>query len=166
MKKNYKINSILELGSNTGNNLIALNQLYRKAKLDAVEINSSACKKLKKRLKKINVSNMSIEKFKTNNKYDLVFTKGVLIHINPKHLIKVYKKIYNFSSKYILISEYFNPYPIKVVYRGYREKLFKRDFAGEFLNLFPTTKLIDYGFIYERDQHPEDNINWFLIKKK
>ena len=42
LKKKYKIKSILELGSNTGNNLIALNQLYRRAKLDAVEINSFA----------------------------------------------------------------------------------------------------------------------------
>ena len=166
LKKNYKINSILELGSNTGNNLIALNNLYRKARLDAVEINSYACGKMKKRLKKINVTNTSIEKFDTKSKYDLVFTKGVLIHINPKNLKKIYKKIYKFSSKYILISEYYNPYPTKVLYRGHKEKLFKRDFAGDFLNLFPMAKLIDYGFIYERDKYPEDNINWFLIKKR
>ena len=61
---------------------------------------------------------MSIEKFETKSKYDLVFTKGVLIHINPKNLKKIYKKIYKFSSKYILISEYYNPYPTKVLYRG------------------------------------------------
>ena len=166
LKKNYKINSILELGSNTGNNLIALNNLYRKARLDAVEINSYACGKMKKRLKKINVINTSIEKFDTKSKYDLVFTKGVLIHINPKNLKEIYKKIYKFSSKYILISEYYNPYPTKVLYRGHKDKLFKRDFAGDFLNLFQMAKLIDYGFIYERDKYPEDNINWFLIKKR
>ena len=71
---------------------------------------------MKKRLKKINVTNTSIEKFDTKIKYDLVFTKGVLIHINPKNLKKIYKKIYKFSSKYILISEYYNPYPTKKFY--------------------------------------------------
>lgn len=165
-KKKYKFNSILELGSNTGNNLIALSKIYKKSKLEAVEINPFACKKIKQRNNKIIVNNISIKKFKTNKRYDLVLSKGVLIHINPSDLSKTYQKIYNFSKKYILISEYFNPHPIEVTYRGNKKKLFKRDFAGEFLDLFPNTILIDYGFIYNRDKYPEDNINWFLIKKR
>ncbi len=164
--KNFKIKSILELGSNTGNNLIALNKLYKNANLNAVEINNHACKIMKKRLKKIKVYNASIKTFNLKQKFDLVLVKGVLIHLNPKELKNTYKKIFQFSKKYILIAEYFSPNPTTLLYRRHRNKLFKRDFAGEFLDKFPKTKLLNYGFVYNRDKHPQDNINWFLIKKR
>jgi spore coat polysaccharide biosynthesis protein SpsF len=51
------------------------------------------------------------------------------------------------------------------MYRGFKNKLFKRDFAGEFLNNYKKTKLIDYGFVYHKDKYPQDDLNWFLIKK-
>jgi len=38
------------------------------------------------------------------------------------------------ADKYVLINEYFNPTPTEIVYRGHSAKLFKRDFAGEFLD--------------------------------
>jgi spore coat polysaccharide biosynthesis protein SpsF len=78
----------------------------------------------------------------------------------------VYEKLYNSSKKFILIAEYYNPSPVSINYRGYDNKLFKRDFAGEFLKKFPETKLIDYGFCYKGDiAFPQDDITWFLIKK-
>ncbi len=78
---------------------------------------------------------------------------------------KIYEKIYNSSNKYILIAEYYNPKPVKINYRGFKNKLFKRDFAGEFLKKFKNTKLIDYGFVYNKDLYPQDDITWFLISK-
>jgi spore coat polysaccharide biosynthesis protein SpsF len=56
-----------------------------------------------------------------------------------------------------------------VTYRGNKNKLFKRDFAGEMLDKFKDLKLIDYGFAYYRDQNYDnqyDDINWFLLEKK
>jgi len=53
-----------------------------------------------------------------------------------------------------------------VNYRGHSDKLFKRDFAGEFMDKFNDVVLLDYGFIYRNDQYfPQDDINWFLMKK-
>ena len=78
---------------------------------------------------------------------------------------KTYKKINQLSKKYILIAEYFSPNPVKINYRGYKNKLFKRDFAKEYLKINKKSKLLDYGFVYEKDKFPQDNINWFLIKK-
>ena len=46
------------------------------------------------------------------------------------------------------------------------QKLFKRDFAGEFIKKFKKIKLIDYGFIYHRDKLPQDDVTWFLLQKK
>ena len=91
--------------------------------------------------------------------------KGVLIHINPKQLNKVYEKVYSLSNKYILFAEYFSPNPEKIKYRNHKNKLFKRDFALEIMHKYKNLKLIDYGFVYHKDKYPVDNLNWFLLKK-
>ena len=146
-------------------NLRALNISLPKANLHGVEINAKAAKILEE-TKIATVTNCSIKEFEIEKSFDLSFTKGVLIHINPNDLILTYNKIFESSNKYILIAEYFNDVPSEINYRGFKEKLFKRDFAGEFLDLFPSTKLIDYGFVYKRDpMYPLDNISWFLIEK-
>ena len=78
----------------------------------------------------------------------------------------IYRKIYKSAKKYILIAEYYNPSPSVIEYRGFKNKLFKRDFAGELMDLYPDLQILDYGFVYHRDQfYPQDDINWFLLKK-
>ena len=53
-----------------------------------------------------------------------------------------------------------------IEYRGHKDRLFKRDFAGEFLKKYSDTKLIDYGFLYHLDSNfPQDDETWFLIEK-
>jgi spore coat polysaccharide biosynthesis protein SpsF len=65
-----------------------------------------------------------------------------------------------------LICEYYNPSPVTINYRGHKDRLFKRDFAGEFMDVYKDVELIDYGFSYRRDQKfPQDDITWFLLKK-
>ena len=81
-------------------------------------------------------------------------------------LDNVYQIIYKHTKKYICIVEYYNPTPVEVVYRGHKDKLFKRDFAGEMLNKYKNLKLVDYGFVYKRDNNfPYDDVNWFLLEK-
>ena len=78
----------------------------------------------------------------------------------------MYNLLYNTSKRYICLSEYYNPSPVEVVYRGHSEKLFKRDFAGEMLDRFKDLKLVSYGFVYHRDnQFPQDDGTWFLLEK-
>ena len=163
--KTENVKSIMEFGANIGLNLLAIKALLPNATFSAVEINKTAFSELSKK-KWLKSYNKSILTFTTNEKYDLVFTKGVLIHINPNYLEEVYKKLYNYSIKYILIAEYYNPVPIEVNYRGHSEKLFKRDFAGELLKKYTDLKLVDYGFSYHLDPNfPQDDLNWFLLKK-
>jgi spore coat polysaccharide biosynthesis protein SpsF len=160
------IQTVLELGSNIGLNLIAIKQLLPQALLSAVEINEKASIELKKQIDQIDLHLTSILKFVPMKKWDFVFTKGVLIHINPNMLQDVYKLMYDCSSRYILVSEYYSPKPVEVVYRGHSGKLFKRDFAGEILDLFPDLSLIEYGFVYHRDPiFPQDDMTWFLLEK-
>ena len=93
--------------------------------------------------------------------------KTVLIHINPDYLDRVYELLYTTAKKYIVLAEYYNPSPVSVVYRGNEDRLFKRDFAGEMLDKYGDLELVDYGFAYHRDnQFPQDDITWFLLRKK
>ena len=90
-----------------------------------------------------------------------------MIHINPNELNDVYSKLYESSKRYICIVEYYNPTPVTVNYRGNEKLLFKRDFAGEFMDKYSDCKLIDYGFCYHRDNNfMQDDITWFLLEKR
>lgn len=165
LKKTNNVSSVLELGCNVGMNLKAIHQLCPDSSLTGIEINKKACEELEF-WGKANVINESILDCNIKEKYDFVFTKTVLIHVNPKYLNDVYSILYKSTNKYILIAEYFNPNPVEIVYRGHEEKLFKRDFCGDMLDIYNDLKLLDYGFIYSRDNNfPQDNINWFLLEK-
>ena len=166
LDRTQKIQTVLELGANIGMNLLALRSLLPDAKLSAVEINESAAVELNANLKDVTLYLTSILEFQPIETWDLVFTKGVLIHINPEKLPIVYERLYQSSSRYVLIAEYYNPTPSEINYRGHTGKLFKRDFAGEMLDQYPDLKLVDYGFVYHRDPNfPQDDTTWFLMEK-
>ena len=159
------INSVVEFGSNIGLNLRALDKLLPGVELTAVEINNKAVENIKK-WGKASVIHESILNIKLKDKYDFSFIKGVLIHIDPEKLKVVYENLYNSSNRYIAIVEYYNPTPVEVQYRGHNDRLFKRDFAGDMMEMYPDLKLIDYGFVYHRDSNfPQDDVTWFIMKK-
>ena len=161
------IGSVLELGANIGLNLMALRRLLPDARLAAVEINEKAALELESNLPEVDLHLTSAFAFEPNEVWDLVFTKGVLIHIRPDRLPDMYGLMYRSSARYILVCEYYNPSPTEVVYRGHRGKLFKRDFAGEIMDAFSDLALVDYGFVYHRDPNfPQDDMNWFLMDKR
>jgi spore coat polysaccharide biosynthesis protein SpsF len=159
------IKTVLELGANVGMNIKALKLLLPFSKFSGVEINEAAYRSLIS-IDGVQGYHQSIFNFEPQHLYDFVFIKGVLIHINPEMLHIAYEKLYNSSNHYICIAEYYNPTPVALNYRGHPDKLFKRDFAGEFMDLFPDAELVKYGFAYHRDPlYPQDDINWFLFKK-
>jgi len=161
------IKSVIELGANIGLNLRAIRNLLPDVERSAVEINGKAVEELKK-LDGVVVYHKSILEFAPDYQRDFVFTKGVLIHINPDMLYKVYDLLYELSRKYICIAEYYNPTPVSLDYRGHRDRLFKRDFAGEILQRFSDLSLISYGFTYHGDErkYDGDDLNWFLLEKR
>lgn len=166
LKQTRDVKSIIEFGSNIGINLKALNYLIPDADLSAIEINAKAVEELRKWQKVKKIYEMSILDFTPDFQRDFVFIKGVLIHINPEMLHKIYELLYQTSKKYICIAEYYNPTPVSILYRGNENKLFKRDFAGEILDEYKDLELVDYGFQYRRDPNfPQDDITWFLLGK-
>ncbi|MBD2691072.1 pseudaminic acid biosynthesis-associated methylase [Anabaena catenula] len=165
LQKTYGVKTICELGANRGHNLQAIASLSPNFELTGVELNHSALIELEK-IADIKSIQSSIQEFSVNIKFDLVFTCGVLIHINPDELRLVYQKMYESSSRYILINEYYNPVPVEINYRGHQGKLFKRDFAGELLEQYSNCiKVIDYGFLWNKLDPAWDNTTWVLMEK-
>ena len=165
LQETTEISSITEFGCNIGMNFLALKKLLPYCSLKGVEINESAIKKIGLEQPDVQAQRGSILD-KQELKSDLTFTKGVLIHIHPDNLDKVYENLYSNSNRYILIAEYYNPQPVSVNYRGHENKLFKRDFAGEILDKYNNLEIVNYGFSYHRDSNfPQDDISWFLLKK-
>ncbi len=159
------VKSAIEFGANIGLNLKAIKQLRDDIELSAIEINEKAVSELSK-LNNIKTYSQSILEYSPDYPRDLVFTKGLLIHINPDFLPRVYDLLYKTSNRYICIIEYYNQTPVEVIYRGHTGKLFKRDFAGEILDMHEDLILANYGFVYHRDNNfPQDDLNWFLLEK-
>lgn len=160
------LNTILELGAGQGANLRALHRLIPEAELTALELNRQAADVLIPTAGCRRVIHASVLEWEPDRTWDLVMTKGLLIHIPPDKLPFVYDTLWRAASRWILICEYYNPVPVNVPYRGCNNLLWKRDFAGEMLDHYSELRLVDYGFVYRRDEHPQDDVTWFLLEKR
>jgi spore coat polysaccharide biosynthesis protein SpsF len=161
------LKTCIEFGANIGMNLKALKMMYPTQEQHGIEINGDAVRELSKSISPDHVYHSSILDYNPQRTWDLVLIKGVLIHINPDELPKVYEKLVTSCGKYLLLAEYYNPSPVAIPYRGYTDRLFKRDFSGEIMDKYPQMELIDYGFAYHRDPNfPQDDITWFLMHKQ
>jgi len=166
LQRTGPISSVTEFGANIGMNLRAIKLLQPQAKMRAVEINAEAASQLSEVIGKENTVVGSMFDCQLDATADLSFSKGVLIHIQPNMLRAAYQRLFEASHRYVLICEYYNPTPVSVPYRGHVDRLFKRDFAGEMLDLYPQLSLVDYGFAYRRDPvFPQDDVSWFLMKR-
>lgn len=165
-KHTRDVNSVIEFGANIGMNIHAIRNLLPYSHLNAIEINAKAVEELSK-IKDLSVYHQSILDFVPEKKVDFVFSKGVLIHLEPTMLPQVYKTMYETSSRYICMIEYYNPTPMEIPYRDHSEKMYKRDFAGEIMDIYTDLKLVDYGFVYKRDPvFMQGDTTWFLMEKR
>jgi spore coat polysaccharide biosynthesis protein SpsF len=158
------IHSVCEIGANAGHNARALQSLDPSLRITGIELNSSAFARLAA-IPGITAVQSSIQNYQPAQQFDLVLTCGVLIHVNPADLPQVYRKMAAMSARYVLINEYFNPAPVEIEYRGHAGKLFKRDFAGEFLDHTEGFEPVGWGFLWKRMQPAWDNSNWTLLRR-
>lgn len=161
--KGLKIDKVLEVGCNVGTQLQLLQKQGFK-NLYGVEIFDKAVERAKLISKGINIiQGSALDLPFKDNYFDLVFTSGVLIHVNPKDLDKVMGEIFRVSKKYIWGYEYFSEKPTEIVYRGNKSRMWKMDFAGKYLKLFPNLKLIKEKRCKYLVSDNNDSI--FLLKK-
>jgi pseudaminic acid biosynthesis-associated methylase len=160
------VSNVLELGCNRGNNLEAIHSINKHILLNGIDINKSAIEILNNKNICQYTEVGSIYNISRENKYDLVFIKGVLIHIPSDRLSDVFEIMYECSTKYILICEYYSRNRQEINYRNYTNKLWKDDFCGKIMAIYNNLELVDYGFVYHKDpKFPLDDISWFLLKK-
>jgi len=160
------IGSALECGSNIGRNIAFTDTVIPEASKSIIEINDEAFKHVIDNYKIEYKFNGPIVEAPFTNQFDLVYIMGVLIHIHPDDLLANMTKMFQLSSKYILIGEYFNRTPTMIRYQGEDNKLFKMDFGKLFLENFDV-KVVDYGFLWgvEYDVAGFDDITWWLFEK-
>lgn len=148
-------------------NLKAIKLQFPSINLIGIEINKLASEQLAQVAEAENVFNGSIYDYEHKRKFDVALIKGAPIHINPDMLPEVYERLYQSSSKFILICEYYNPVPMMIDSRGHNDRMYKRDFAGEMLDKYSDSKLFDYSICYARDKaYLNDYNTWFLLEKK
>jgi len=168
LKRTGPIQSCFEIGCNRGLNLDAIKTLLPACKTSGLEINAYAAKECASKGHQVfegSILNASRES-QSARIADLSFASGVLIHIEPGGLNEAYDLLLSTSKNFILISEYFNPQPVAIPYRGHENRLFKRDFAGELWARHPGLRLVDYGFVWSKDPvAPKDDTTWFLFQK-
>lgn len=160
------ITSLLECGCNIGRNIDSLDRLLPSASKSIIEISKPAFDFVSSRHALAQKFNGSILESPLEGSFDLVYTMGVLIHINPDELLANLQKAYNYSNKYLLFGEYFNRTPIMLDYQGQKNRLFKRDFGKLVMENF-SVKLLDYGFLWGHiyDAAGFDDVTWWLFEK-
>lgn len=159
-----KINSILEVGCNIGNQL-ALLQKQGFKKLYGIDIFPEAVEQAKYHTKNINIieANALNLPFKDRH-FDLVFTSGVLIHTHPKDLKTIMTEIYRTSNKYIWGYEYYAPKHVSIDYRGNKSCLWKGDFCQMYMDHFPNLKVVNRKKLKYLSNENHDEL--FLLKKQ
>lgn len=160
------VKDVCEVGANIGINLQAISSLKPNTNLYAIEPNEKARDVL--RAKGVVAFPLTAEcHWGEIGNFDLVFTRGVLIHIRPDALPEVYENLYRHSKRYIVITEYFDPNRTMINYRGEDDRLWKADFAGEMMARYPDLHLVDYFFTYSNDTvAPQDNVTTFILEKR
>ena len=168
LKEASHVNSILECGCNIGRNLQFINDILPQVKISIIEISKTDFDFVNGHYKVDQKFNGSIlqSNFKPNS-FDLTFTMGVLIHIHPNDVLNNMQKLYDYSSRYVLIGEYFNRTKVMLEYQGQPNKLFKMDFGKLFIENF-NVNLVDYGFLWGHlyDSAGFDDVTWWLFEKR
>ena len=137
--KRYRI---LEVGCNTGTQLLLLQQMGF-TNLYGIEIQNYALEKAKIRVPGATLIEGSAMAIPHDDRFfDLVFTSGVLIHIPPKDMPDALAEIHRCAKQWIWGFEYYSAQLTEVEYRGHQSLLWKADYSRFYLQQFPALELV------------------------
>ncbi|MFH2101707.1 MAG: pseudaminic acid biosynthesis-associated methylase [Candidatus Micrarchaeota archaeon] len=154
---------ILEVGCNIGNQLRIL-QKQGFSELWGIEISEYALELARKETRGMNlVYGSALDLPFKDGFFDLVFTSGVLIHINPDDAKKAVDEAYRVSKKYIWGLEYFAEQCEDLEYRGNKGLLWRNNFAKLYMERHPDLKLLNEKRMKYSDSDNVDSM--FLLEK-
>lgn len=157
---------ILEVGSNTGHQLKALQQIGF-TNLYGIELQFEAARlaqNLRENICIVQASGLEIPF--GDGSFDLVFTSGVLIHIAPHDLPFILGEIHRCSSRYIWGFEYHSDSITEINYRGNNGVLWKADYASLFMQRFPDIALMKKRFYPYINDNERGNVDCMYLLEK
>jgi pseudaminic acid biosynthesis-associated methylase len=154
---------ILEVGCNIGLQLQLLQKMGF-TNLYGIELQEYAVEKAKTITKGINIIQGSGFDIPFRDGYfNLVYTSGVLIHINPDHLPTIISEVYRCTSKYIFGFEYYADKLTNILYRGNEGYLWKNNFPNCYQQAFKNLKTVKEEKYKYSDSENMDQV--FLLEK-
>lgn len=103
--KSFEFNSIFEVGVFSGRNLNIIQNVFPHVKIGGIDINPNAVKFANEKLSNASISTCSVYDMDTIDKWDVVFTAGVMIHIPPDGIDLAINRCLDKSSKYVVHME-------------------------------------------------------------
>ncbi len=156
--------SFLEVGCNTGNQLLLLRQMGF-TNLSGVELQPYALEIARSRVENASLQQGSALALPfADAAFDIVFTSGVLIHISPGDLPRAMDEIHRCARTYIWGMEYYAPSETEVSYRSRHGLLWKMDYARRYLDRSADLELVREQHIPYLENANVDTI--FLLRKK
>jgi pseudaminic acid biosynthesis-associated methylase len=131
--------SAFEVGCNAGWNLSAIRAASSLTTVVGTDINVRACEQAA--VAGLTVFNQ-LDFTAVPRKAELVFTAGLLIHIEPEHLGEVMCALVDKSYRWVLAIEYGAREETPIEYRGHKDKCWKRPYGELYTNLGLTR--VDY----------------------
>lgn len=147
----YRFDSIFEVGYFASRNLFYIKEAFPKAHISGLEINPKAVRFARK---KLNLDKellcMDLHDMHTiDEKFDIVFSSGVLIHIPVDDILDVLKKMINRANKYVMHIEQngnneltAGPKHLKPSYKVSDQWQFAPDIIGSYKDLGYEPKVI------------------------
>lgn len=157
---------ILEVGCNTGMQLACLKSMGFTS-LYGIELQDYAVQRAKEYTEGINIIQGSAFDIPFKDQFfDLVFTSGVLIHIAPENLSKVFAEMYRCSKKYIWGFEYFAETTTTINYRGNEGFLWKANYGKLIRDQFNDVTLVKEEFYPYITENEKGNVDFMYLLKK
>lgn len=100
-----QVTSFLEIGCNSGRNLAYLCKKMPSVKLVGLELSPAAAADARKNIPTASILEGDLHKYIFGETYDVVFTGGVLMHIEPKAVPGVIRKFVSLANKYVVHME-------------------------------------------------------------
>jgi len=143
----------LEVGCNIGLQLELLAKANPALELHGVEPQEYARERARARLPRMHFH--AGDAFRLpfpDGAFDLVFTHGVLIHIDPEHLPRALAEIARVSARYVLCHEYYARETVAIRYHGQEGLLWKTNFAERYREVAPALREVAVRFYPYSDE--------------
>lgn len=152
--------SVFEFGTGPGWNLSAIKAVHAEVGCWGCDINANAVREAQAAKLDVHAGSL-IQMGYTIPTFDLTYTVGCLIHIAPRYLEEIMRRMILMSNRYVLSIEYESDIEVEINYRGQDGLLWKRPYGEMYRAL--GLKFVSGGTVGPADGF--DHCTWWLGEK-